>query len=461
MLTKPKRMQIWTPHIYQHNAINFVLDGLNREGAAALFLNPGMGKTSITLEVFRKLKEQGKAKKLLIIAPLRVAQLTWPGEIKKWLNFLDLSYVVLHGSDKEAKLKKNVDVYIINFEGIPWLASQSWSGADMLVIDELTRLKSWTSVRVKALKPFLPTFKYRLGLTGTPVPNGLQDLFSQIYMLDLGKRFGRGITKFKDKYFMPANRFNLYAKPVPYPHAFEEIFEKLKNFAFRIEGKDWIDVPEEVANVIELELPKKLETQYEILRKEFIIELESLDVITAQSAGVLSTKLRQYLSGSIYIDGEVVHIHDYKMEALAEFISDNEGTPILIGYQYRHEVIKFKHKFKQAEFIESKTSEKDLKSIVDRWNAGEIPLLFGHPQSIGHGLNLQEACNNIVFYSLDFNLENHLQFIKRIARQGQKQSHVFIHYLTFKDTIDDHLIRMLLEKKSLQDMLLDYITIKK
>ena len=457
-LVKPKQ---WIPKQYQLNAIEFVLKSFERENSAAIFLNPGLRKTSTTLQIFKTLKEQGKAKKLLVIAPLRVAQATWPSEIKKWIEFMDLSYVVLHGSDKEAKLKKDVDVYIINFEGIPWLASQVWSGADMLVIDELTRLKSWTSVRVKALKPFLPTFKYRLGLTGTPVPNGLQDLFSQIYILDLGKRFGRGITKFKDKYFMPANRFNLYAKPVPYPHAFEEIFEKLKNFAFRIEGKDWIDVPEEVTNVIELELPKKLEAQYEVLRKEFIIELESQAVITAQSAGVLSTKLRQYLSGSIYIDGQVEHIHDFKMEALAEFITDNEGTPILIGYQYRHEATKFKEKFKNAEFIESKTSEKQLVDIMTRWNAGKIPLLFGHPQSIGHGLNLQEACNNIVFYSLDFNLENHLQFIKRIARSGQKQSHVFIHYLTFKDTIDDHLIRMLLEKKSLQDMLLDYITIKR
>jgi SNF2 family DNA or RNA helicase len=260
---------------------------------------------------------------------------------------------------------------------------------------------------------------------------------------------------------MPANKFNLYAKPIPYPTAFEEIFEKLKNLAFRIADKDWLDVPEEVTNIIELELPKSLEKQYEVLRKEFIVELESLQVITAQSAGVLSTKLRQFLSGQVYVGGKVEHVHRHKMDALAEFIEDNEGTPILVGYQYQHEAARFKELFKNAEFINSSTTATKLDDIMTRWNAGKIPLLFGHPQSIGHGLNLQEACNNVVFYSLDFNLENHLQFIKRIARQGQKQSHVFIHYLTFKDTIDEHLIKMLIEKKSLQDMLLDYITIEK
>ena len=393
---------------------------------------------------------------MLVVAPLRVAQSTWPAEIQKWDEFKDLKFIVLHGSDKEMLLKKQADIYIINYEGLPWLTSQQWSGCDVLVWDELTRMKSWSANRVKAIKPFLPTFKYRLGLTGTPVPNGLGDLFSQIYMLDLGKRFTRSITKYRDKYFKPINIYN--RKLVPYDSAVGEIYDKIKDLCFRIDANDWINIPKEIHTPLMLTLPNSLKVQYNELKKEAILELQSMSTITAVNAAVLLGKLRQFLSGSIYVNNKVEHIHDYKLTVLKEFIDDLNGEPILVAYQYRHEIAKFRITFPQASFIESGMSNMHVNKIIADWNAGKIPILFGHPQSIGHGLNLQEACSKIMFYSLDFNLENYQQFIKRVSRQGQTESHVLIYYLVFSNTIDEYLLSVLSNKADLQTSLLNFLT---
>jgi SNF2 family DNA or RNA helicase len=455
---RPIKAIPYNPHHYQSSAKNFCLESIKREGAAALFLNVGLGKTSITLSVFKELKDAGTINTMLIVAPLRVAQTTWPAEIAKWADFNNLTYVVVHGPNKQQLLNKKVDIYIINYEGLPWLTTQKWDCADMLVFDELTRMKNWTSQRVKAIKPFLYLFKVRLGLTGTPAPNGLQDLFSQIYMLDLGKRFGSGITKFRDKYFKPPSIYQQY-KREPYDFAIQEIYDKIKDLAFRIDAKDWITLPEEIHNVIPLELPANLKKDYIILKKEFILTLECCTSVTASSAAALSTKLRQFLSGSIYTESGITNIHAHKLEALKDFIDDMNGNPVLIAYQYRHEATRFKQAFPSAEFITSTTSVIDLCSIIKRWNKGEIPVLFGHPQSVGHGLNLQGACNNILFYSLDFNLENYLQFIGRVSRQGQLERHVMIHYLTFIGTIDEYLLSVLKDKTSLQATLLDFLRV--
>lgn len=459
MLEKKNIPVEWIPHSYQLEAIRWCIEGFQRENCSALFLQPGLGKTSITLEVFKRLKKQGKVKTMLIVAPLRVAQQTWPSEIKKWLNFIDLSHIVLHGPNKDELLLKKADIYIINYEGLKWLTSKKWAGCDMLVFDELTRMKSWSAERVKAIKPFLPTFNYRLGLTGTPVPNGLYDLFSQVYMLDLGQRFGRRITQFKNQFF----KENIYNyKLETFGDAENIIYKKLENLAFRVEGKNYIDLPEEIHNLIELELPQNLKEKYKTLKRELIVELENLEVVTAVSAAALSTKLRQFLSGNIYIKKDnvvaVEYVHNLKLEALKEFVENLNGEPLLVGYMFKHELSMFKKTFKQAEFIEGNMNSLELNSIITRWNRGEIPLLFGHPQSVGHGLNLQGSCNNVMFYSLTFNLETYLQFYKRVARQGQKERHVYIHYLTFKNTIDEYLFEVLTKKDNSQTNLLKFLT---
>ena len=449
--------KVYTPHAYQRKGADWLIEKSNPSngGGAALFLDMGLGKTSTTLMAFKRLKDAGLVSTMLIVAPLRVAQTTWPSEIAKWVDFIDLTCVVLHGPKKVELLQKKADIYVINYEGLVWLTSQQWRGADVICFDELTRMKSWKSSRVKALKPFLPTFKRRWGLTGTPAPNGLGDLFSQVYMLDIGLRFGRKVTYFNDTYFKPKTIYSY--KLVPYDDAPAAIYEKLQSLAYRIDAGDWIELPEEIHNTVELTLPPKLAAQYNELKEEFIAELEQA-VITASSASVLSTKLRQFLSGNIYTEaGEVAHVHNEKMGALRELVDDLNGSPVLVGYQYRHEVAVFKKLFPEATFIESSTSKEALQKIVADWNAGKLPVLFGHPQSIGHGLNLQEACNTVVFYSLDFNLENYLQFIKRVARQGQKQKSVIINYLVFKGTIDEYILKVLAGKDTLQNALLNFI----
>jgi SNF2 family DNA or RNA helicase len=449
----------YLPHPYQEAATDWLIlhSGYYSGGGAALFLNMGLGKTASTLMAFKKLKDLGEVKTMLIIAPLRVAQTTWPNEIEKWAEFSDLTYVVLHGGDKHLLLNKKADIYIINYEGIDWLTYQNWHGTDILCFDELTRMKNWSAQRVKAIKPFLPLFRRRWGLTGTPAPNGVIDLFSQVYMLDIGKRFGHRITKYRDTYFAPLNKYT--HKYEPYKDSIAKIYDKIKDLAFSIEGKDWIAIPDELHNTIELKLPQVLRNDYNTLKKDCILELESMEVVTAVNAAALTQKLRQFLSGEIYVNKIATHIHTVKLDALKEFIEDMNGNPLLIAYQYNHELARFKETFKNAVFIEKRTDAKTLKNIIFKWNAGEIPVLFGHPASVGHGLNLQEACNNVLFYSLDFNLENFLQFIKRVARQGQKQNHVMIHYLTFSGTLDTYVRDVLIAKDDVQNTLLDFLKV--
>jgi SNF2 family DNA or RNA helicase len=458
-----KQATIYTPHHYQTEATKWLIEKSepSNGGGAALFLAMGLGKTSSTLQAFKQLKDSGRVKTMLIVAPLRVAQTTWLAEVAKWSEFNNLTYIVVHGKDKEALLKKQVDIYIINYEGLAWLTTQKWQATDIICFDELTRMKNWSSGRVKAIKPFLPLFKRRWGLTGSPVPNGLYDLFSQVYMLDLGRRFGPYITKFRTSYFKPPTIYAPF-KNIPYDNSVELIYDKIKDLAFRIEAEDWLTIPTEVHNPILLELPPKLKKDYNVLKKESIVALEAFGgVVTATTAATLSTKLRQFLSGAVYLaDREVAQVHTHKLDALKDFVEDIDGNPVLVGYQYQHEIARFKDAFPKATFIESSTKASDLNRIITKWNNGDIPLLFGHPQSIGHGLNMQGACNNIIFYSLDFNLDNFLQFIKRVARQGQKETHVFIHYLIFAGTIDEYLMQVLTEKETVQNTLLDFLRIE-
>lgn len=448
------KYEFWKPHTYQQKGIDFCLDNFKREGSSAFFLPPGMGKTSCSLELFRILKEQGNVQKALIVAPLRVAQSVWPTELQKWLNFVGMTYALLHGPDKDREALRNVDIYIINYEGLLWLLSKPkfWK-IDMLIFDELTRMKSWKSQRVKAIKPFLSTFKYRLGLTGTPAPNGLEDLFSQTYMLDSGLRFGRAKTRFEVMYFYEST---YTGKLQLLPGAKESIFKKLENLAYSLDADDHLQLPKEIFNNIYVDLPATLLKQYETLKKEAIVALENEVVITAHTAGVLTTKLRQFLSGNIYVNGKIEHIHNIKYDYLKEFVEDTT-EPVLIGYQYRHEAEQLLKTIPYAVPIGSGTPIKQLNTIITKWNRGEIPVLIGHPQSIGHGLNLQGGGATILFFSLDFNLENYLQFIKRLSRQGQTAPHVYIHHLVVRGTIDEYLLAVLHSKDSLQTNLLQFL----
>jgi SNF2 family DNA or RNA helicase len=246
-------------------------------------------------------------------------------------------------------------------------------------------------------------------------------------------------------------------KRLPFKGTPEIIYKKLESLAFRAKASDWITLPEEIHNPILLPFPDELKATYAELKKEFIIRLKS-QVITAGCAAALSTKLRQLLSGNIYnADKEAIFVHHYKLKALQDFITDCDGKPVLVAYQYRHEVEMFKSHFKTASFIETSTSPASIRRIISDWNDGKIPILFGNPAAIGHGLNLQGGGNTVLFYSLDFNLENYLQFIKRVARQGQEAATVIIHYLVFENTIDEFILEVLQGKNDVQNGLLDYL----
>ena len=446
----------WIPHPYQHEAIRFVMRGFAKEQCSALFLAPGLGKTSITLEIFKQLKNHGAVRRMLVVAPLRVAQITWPDELDKWSNFFGLSICVLHGPHKAERIKQKHDIYVINYEGLPWLFQQRWAAPEMIVFDELSRMKSWTSQRVKLMRHFIHLFKFRLGLTGSPASNGLEGLFSQVYMLDLGNRFGTKKTTFMNDYFSPMTNYTF--KRALFPGAADKIHEKIATLAYSIEGAKHIKLPKEIHNIIPLEMDSKLAVMYAELKKACIIQLESLQTITALSASAASTKLRQLLSGAIYNEfKDPITIHTLKLEALKDFVDDNEGINLLVGYMYKHEIPRFKEIFPKASFFSDATNEAATQKLCKDWNEGKIPLLFGHPASVGHGLNLQQNCNNVLFYSLDFNLDYYLQFIKRIARQGQQEEHVTIHYLLFKNSIDEYILDVLNGKSLVQNSLLSYL----
>lgn len=453
----------WVPKSYQPKAVDWLKSKPSHfNGGGGNFINMGLGKTSVILEAFRQLKEEGKATTMLVVAPRLAAQLTWPGEITKWINFSHFKFVVLHGAKKDALLRTKADIYIINYEGLDWLTnSMDFKATDIIAFDELHRMKTWSTKRVKIMKPFLPLFRYRWGVTGTPATNTYIDLFSQSFILDMGETFGPHITKYKAKYFHPPRDFRERLRP--YREAIPEIAEKLAQLFYRLDYSDEVTLPTEIYNKIKLELPKKLRRDYKELEDNFILEVEH-GVITALSANAKSSKLRQFLSGSIYktrevgeLTRKVIPIHELKADALEELVDGLKGEPLLVAYYFQHEVEMYRRRFPSAVFMEDYTSTEALKSLIQAWDSGGIPLMFGHPASIGLGLNLQKACHNICFTSMDFNYENYIQFIKRVSRQGQPKPYVVIHMLMFSNSIDEKLFEAATEKGSSQNRLLDLV----
>jgi SNF2 family DNA or RNA helicase len=437
---------------------------------AGLWFDMGLGKTATTLAAFKRLKDEGKVDCMLVVGTVKIAQTVWPNELKKWIDFHQLSYVVLQGPNRAQLLTKEVDIYIINYENLVWLMNQpTWAGGYMrkvLCFDELSKMKNWSSQRVRAMRevteygfPMLAMFEYRWGLTGTPASNGYQDLFAQTYMLDLGRRLGQHKTAFEAKYFWKRRERNGRSKLEPITGAREEIVSLVADLYLRMDGADWLELPEQVFNPIELELPEDLKNWYQILEQEFILELAENVEIPATSASSLTAKLRQFLSGRMYGDthDEVHFIHNMKYDALDEFLEFMDGHPVLIGYVFQHELEEIRRRHPDAVVLDSNMSAARAEKVVEDFNAGRIMKLLGHPKAIGHGLNLQEACSDVLFFSYDFNLDDYLQFIARVARSGQRQSCVRVHSLYFPNTIETHILSALQKKKADQSWLLDFL----
>lgn len=450
----------WTPHAYQKKAVKFMI----QQGAAGLFLDPGLGKTSITLGALKILKRQGMMSAALIIAPLRVAHSVWPAEVTKWTDFKDLKVVVLHGSKKELALKEKADIYVINPEGLDWLLTDNrfrQLGADVLVIDESSKFKHTGTRRFKALRPILSKFRRRYILTGTPAPNGLLDLFGQIFILDLGRSFGPYITKFKRDFFDPTG-FGGYTF-VPKEGTQERIQDLIKPLVMRLDGEDLLELPEIVYNNIYVDLPPHARKVYEELEEEMITQLESLEIVTAMSAAAASLKCRQVANGGIFLQREVrgalasdrwEDLHNEKVIALADLAEELNGQPLFVAYDFEHDRERIRKHFPKA-IIASDYSAKRFVEIEKAWNQGKIEMLCGHPASLGHGLNLQDAGQHVVWHSMTWDLELYDQFIRRVRRQGNQHSQVFVHHILARGTVDLPMLRALRRKGGVQSRLLD------
>ena len=477
----------WTPLPYQLDAVKFMLT----RACGALFLDPGMRKTSITLAYLKTLFGKGLIKKVLIIAPLRPCYDVWPSEIRKWADFDHLSFQVLHGPGRDARLQTPSQIYIINPEGLEWLLGATKSkvdrsyvnrftgqsgvskktkmtvnvkafaqlGFDVLIVDELTMFKNTSSNRYKLIKEIIPTFTRRWGLTGSPAANNLLDLFGQCFVLDQGRTLGRFVTHYRKEYF--DSDYNGVVWTIK-PDGAERIYERLEPLALRLDNSLLAGLPELIAHVIRVDLPDKARRIYDDLERDMITLIESRSVIASNAASV-SSKCRQVASGGLYftpppVPGqpakprEVIQLHDAKTEALQELVEGLQGQPLLVAYAFEHDLDRLRAAFPHATFA-ADVQPAQFSQLSARWNAGKIPLLFGHPQSIGHGLNLQEAGQHVCWYSLLWDGELHDQFNRRVLRSGNTSKHVFIHYLLGRDTIDEMVYGVLQGKEHTQQAL--------
>lgn len=444
---------IFKPHNYQEYAKEWIIE----KPSSGLFLDLGMGKTVCTLTAVEELLyDYFDVAKVLIIAPLRVAEDTWSSEVEKWehLKNLKISKVLGKEETRIIALKENADIYVINRENVEWLVEYLGKGwfFDMVVIDELSSFKSPKSNRFKALKKVRPFIKKIVGLTGTPAPNGLLDLWSQVYLLDGGERLGKTLTGYRDRYFQPDKRNQTVIfswKPVE--GAEDRVYEKLKDICISMKASDYLELPERINNSIMVQLPKIAEEKYKKLEKELLLPLEEADVV-ANTAAVLTNKLLQMANGAVYDEnGEVKEIHDAKLKTLDDVIEAANGKSVLVFYSYKHDLDRLSKHLKNKDFRVLNTS----KDIED-WNKGKIQIMLVHPASAGHGLNLQFGGNIIVWFGLTWSLELYQQANARLYRQGQQQS-VVVNHIIAKGTIDEEVMRALENKEVGQETLLQAV----
>lgn len=475
-LTPPSGTSVkrFKPHKYQERAIRFLLDHPH----AALFLDPGLGKTGITLGAMKVLQRQGLFQGALVVAPLRVAHSVWPQEVAGWEEFRHFSVAVLHGKDKDKLVEARHDIYVINYEGLAWLIENGhldrllkkrW--VDVLVFDELSKMKNHATKRFKLMKPHLHKFRRRIGLTGSPAPNGLLDLFGQVYCLDQGKRLGRFVTHFRHKFFLPKGPYDW----VPRPGADAEIQEALSDLAMSMRAEDYLELPPLVENQIMVELPPKARKAYVEVENLLFTQLETGSKVTALGAGSALGKCKQIANGAVYL-GDVDPItgvslrpstyetlHDAKVEALLDLVDELQGKPLLVAYEFKHDLERLlKVLPKGTPYIGGGTKADEANLLVAKWNAGMLPILLGHPASIGHGLNLQKgAASDVAWFSPTWNYELYDQFNRRLWRQGSKADRVRIHLILAKDTVDIDVVRALRHKGKTQDALIEALKERK
>lgn len=450
------------PREYQTLITNNIIDN----DRCAIFGGMGIGKTRATLSALRIIRalEGGPA---LVVCPIRVARSTWPDEVAKWADLEDITISVVVGDVKQrrAALRRKADIYTTNYEQLPWLVEQcgrDWK-FNTIVADESTKLKSFRlrqgAKRAKALATVAHQSKRFINLTGTPSPNGLQDLWGQTWFLDGGERLGRSFGSFTDRWFRSER---VGADPhavrhVPMPFAQDEIQQRLSDICLSIDARDYFDIREPIMNTIYVDLPMAARAHYEELEREMFMYIDGCE-IEALNAAACSVKLLQLANGAVYTDEtrkSYAEVHNAKIEALESIIEEAAGAPVLVAYHFKSDLERLRKAFPSARVLDQNPD------TIRKWNAGDIPILLAHPASAGHGINLQDGGNILAFFGHNWNLEEYLQICERIGPTRQAQAGhdrpVFVHHIVARDTVDELVMARRDSKKSVQDLLFDYM----
>ncbi len=450
-------------HNYQRACVKHIIE----HSFCGLFLDMGLGKTVSTLTAINSLmNDYCEISSVLVIAPKRVAESVWQEEAEKWSHLRHLRFSKIIGTEVQriTATKQKADIYIVSRDNIAWLCALFGGGKlpyDMIVVDELSSFKSHKSVRFKALRNARPYFKRFVGLTGTPAPNGLIDLWPQIYLMDRGERLGKTITRYREKYFRPGqtNGAIVYSYH-PLLGSESQIYDKISDICISMKAKDYLELQDKTDNYIELKMPEALQKRYKSFKKDKVLQLlaeESQDKnnISVLDAAGLSNKLLQFANGSVYDDEHIAcPIHDIKLSALEEIVENANGQPVLIAWTFQFDRDRIMERLKKYKPRELKTNRD-----IEEWNDGQIQVMLAHPASAGHGLNLQAGGNIIVWYGQTWSLELYQQFNARLHRQGQKKG-VIIHHLILKGTHDEDVISALKRKDTQQNALMSSIKAK-
>jgi SNF2 family DNA or RNA helicase len=448
-------------HGYQDLIITFI----QATKRCAVWAGMGLGKTSSTLTALEELALVETVYPVLVVAPLRVARTTWPQEVRKWNHLKHLQVMPICGDlqERQAALRVKVQIYTTNYEQLPWLVEtlgEKWPFRTV-VIDEATKLKGFRlrqgTQRAKALARVAHTrIKRIILLTGTPSPNGLSDLWGQMWFVDAGHRLGRTFSSFKERWFRPSHDgYGVESTD----HAQEQIQKALADVCITIDAADWFDLQKPIVNTILVDLPAKARLLYKDMEKRMFMEIEG-NSIEALNAAAKTMKCLQIANGAAYLeDGkEWRTIHDEKLDALEEIVEEAGGMPVLVAYHFKSDLARLKTRFPKGKVLDARSQ------TIDDWNAGKIPLLFAHPASAGHGLNLQDGSNILAFFSVNWNLEEHQQIIERIGPVRQLQAGhkrpVFLHFILAADTVDEMILERLQTKREVQDILLEAMKTK-
>jgi len=441
-------MKPWTPHKYQVDAAKFLISS----PSAALFADPGLGKTSIALSAIKAFKLVEPQLKTLVIAPKAVCYLVWPQEIQKWTDFHNLTYKILHGKFKADDLCTDSDIYIINPEGLKWLFSiynpRIHAQFGTLIFDELSKFKSAGTLRHRLLKKCPIPFKRRWGLTGSPRANGLMGLFGQFYALDRGATLGRFITHYRNEYFyQSANRFTWTLRH----DAETAIYLKIAPITLRLAAKDYIDLPEMIETNIPVALPPSAKKIYKELEREFVTEIQN-KTLAVSTVAAAAMKCQQVANGAVYADDNWVEVHSEKIEALQNLIDELQGAPIIVAYTFQHDLKRLVDHFGMfTPFLGAGVTMSHALKIAEKWNEGKIPILLANPQSWSHGLNLQNGGNHICWFSMTWDYEIYDQLICRVLRQGSNAEKVFVYRIVAEGTLDLTMVKVLEAKREGQD----------